>query len=471
MKCIYCGAETENIIDDEYVCLNCMNTLYMPCANCGELHDKEKMTCTDIGYVCSECLERDFTCCSDCGVWVHNDDICMVDGDWHCSECLEYYFTCCSDCGVWVHNDNTRTVRINRAGYEADVCAQCCDDSYSYCTACGAYVRNEEGTDRTYDGEWRCYECLNNSDYFIYCESCDTYYIESDMSFSESRQEWFCPNCYEEDEEDEEDDKVIQSYHSGHKGGLQFFEWPHERAQNQQLYYGIELEVENIMNRYDIETIAKETLQVLDTELWHCEHDGSLTDGCEFISQPITFAYLHSPRVERKIKSALALLSSKGARSYDTSHCGLHFHVSRAGLTPQAIVNLLVMTTRFKEVIFKLSRRTQTNFQQWSRTYDEITELTPAIKSDIKDDTIPYCNFDRYCMINLTNRATVEFRFFRGTLNPDSFYGSLNFIAFLVSYSLKCETESDITSSMKDFILEAKNYSNVLKNFMEKVGL
>lgn len=436
MKCIYCGEETENIIHGESVCLSCVNKLYVPCENCGELHDKEKMTETNIGYVCSECLEC--------------------------------YFTCCNDCGVWVHNDNTYTVRRNREGDEVDVCVYCCDNEYTFCEECGTYVRNEEGTDRTYDRQWRCYECLDNSESFTYCEGCDTYYRECDITYSESRQEWLCPDCYAEAEED---NSVIQSYHSGHKDGLNFFECPHERAQNQQLYYGIELEVENIVKRYDIETIAEEALQVLDTELWHCENDGSLTDGCEFISQPMTFEYLNSPRIEQKIKNALALLSAKGARSYDTSHCGLHFHVSRAGLTPQAIVNLLVMTTRFKDVVFKLSRRTEANFQRWSRAYDEITELTPAIKSSIKDDTIPYCNFDRYCMINLTNRATVEFRFFRGTLNPDSFYGSLNFIAFLVSYSLECETESDITSSMKDFILKAKNYSNELKNFIEKVGL
>lgn len=438
MKCIYCGEETENIIDDECVCLNCMNKLYVPCENCGELHDKGKMETTDIGCVCSECLEGDFTRC------------------FHC--------------GGWIHNDNIHTARSDRFGREVYVCEYCCNRLYTFCEECGEYVENEEGTDRTCDGQWRCYECLDNCGYY-YCEGCNTYYRECDITYSESRQAYLCPDCYEEAEKDEEDDTVIQSYHSGHKDGLHFYEWPHERAQNQQLYYGIELEVENIVKRYDIETIAEETLQVLDTELWHCESDGSLTCGCEFISQPMTFEYLNSSRIEQKIKSALALLSVKGARSYDTSHCGLHFHVSRAGLTPQAIVNLLVMTTRFKDVVFKLSRRTEANFQRWSRAYDEITELTPAIKSSIKDDTIPYYNFDRYCMINLTNRATVEFRFFRGTLNPDSFYGSLNFIAFLVSYSLECETESDITSSMKDFILKAKNYSGELKNFMEKVGL
>ena len=97
MKCIYCGVETENIIHNEYVCLTCMNILYVPCENCGELHDKEKMACTDTGYACSECLEHDYTCCNDCGVWVHNDNICTV----------------------------------YRAGNEVFVCAQCCKDSYS----------------------------------------------------------------------------------------------------------------------------------------------------------------------------------------------------------------------------------------------------------------------------------------------------------------------------------------------------
>ena len=122
-------------------------------------------------------------------------------------------------------------------------------------------------------------------------------------------------------------------------------------------------------------------------------------------------------------------------------------------------------------MIFKLSRRTEANFIRWSRAYDEITELTPAIKNSIKDETITYSNFDRYRMINLTNRATIEFRFFRGTLNHYSFFGALHFINFLVEYALKCETENDITMSEIEFIKQAKDYSGELKNLMEKVGL
>lgn len=129
MKCIYCGEKTENIINDECVCLNCMNRLYAPCENCGELHDKEKMTETDIGYICSECLESDFTRCFECG------DL--------------------------IHNDNIRTARSDRYGREVYVCEYCCNRSYTLCEECGEYVENEEGTERTSDGQWRCYECLD----------------------------------------------------------------------------------------------------------------------------------------------------------------------------------------------------------------------------------------------------------------------------------------------------------------------
>ena len=139
MKCVYCGEKTAIIIGDE----------------------------TDDEYVCSKCLER--------------------------------YFTSCSDCGVWVHNDDIRTVISE--GFEVYVCEQCCKNSYTFCEECGEYVRNEEGTYSTYDRQWRCYECLDNSMSFICCESCDTYYRERDVTYSESREEYLCPNCYEEDEE------------------------------------------------------------------------------------------------------------------------------------------------------------------------------------------------------------------------------------------------------------------------------
>ena len=94
MKCIHCEVETENIVNGEHVCSECVNKLYVPCEYCGELHEKEEMTATNIGYVCSECLEGDFICCNDCGAWIHVDD--------------------------------SYTVRRNREGSEVYVCEQCC---------------------------------------------------------------------------------------------------------------------------------------------------------------------------------------------------------------------------------------------------------------------------------------------------------------------------------------------------------
>ena len=163
MKCIYCGKETENIIHGECVCLSCVNKLYVPCANCGELHGKGKMTCTDIGYVCSECLEGDFTCCNDCGAWIHNDNIRMVRNRYDC---------------------------------EAFVCDDCCSNNYSYCLTCEEYSHYSIGTDNTFDGQWRCYSCLDDG--FVFCHNCNTYYRENVMKYCEALDEWLCPNCYDE---------------------------------------------------------------------------------------------------------------------------------------------------------------------------------------------------------------------------------------------------------------------------------
>ena len=138
--------------------------------------------------------------CIYCGKETETENI--IHGDYVCSECLENYFTRCYDCGAWVHNNNSHAV-INREDREVVVWEYCCDNLYTFCPECEAFVRSEEGTDRTFDEQWRCYECLDNSFHFVYCESCETYYRVGDMTYSESRQTWLCP------EEAEEDDTVI----------------------------------------------------------------------------------------------------------------------------------------------------------------------------------------------------------------------------------------------------------------------
>ena len=42
---------------------------------------------------------------------------------------------------------------------------------------------------------------------------------------------------------------------------------------------------------------------------------------------------------------------------------------------------------------------------------------------------------DRYYAVNLSNDDTIEFRLFRGTLNPDSFLATLELVNTIVCYS------------------------------------
>ena len=65
MKCIYCGEETENIINDEYLCSNCIDKVYVPCENCGVwVHNDDIRTVIREGrevYVCEQCCSHSYS--------------------------------------------------------------------------------------------------------------------------------------------------------------------------------------------------------------------------------------------------------------------------------------------------------------------------------------------------------------------------------------------------------------------------
>ncbi len=82
-RCDRCGDECEdvNLVYNRnsqiiYVCDNCQNEYYTPCADCGAYHPDEHMTETDDGsYVCQACLDEHYTRCQHCGKYCRTEDI------------------------------------------------------------------------------------------------------------------------------------------------------------------------------------------------------------------------------------------------------------------------------------------------------------------------------------------------------------------------------------------------------------
>ena len=92
--------------------------------------------------------------------------------------------------------------------------------------------------------------------------------------------------------------------------------------------------------------------------------------------------------------------------------------------------------------------------KKYDKTPDEVVE-------DMK------CyNLDRYHAINLTNRKTIEFRMFRGTLKSETFFATLQLVDTIVRY-VKDHTNNDIQSlQFTDLLItdESKSYWERVKN-------
>ena len=97
---------------------------------------------------------------------------------------------------------------------------------------------------------------------------------------------------------------------------------------------------------------------------------------------------------------------------------------------------------------------------EYSEDHDElIREL------NIKKDELE-CDGDRYMAVNLTNANTIEFRLFRGTLNPTAFFAALELVDVIVKLVInksfkeirKMEWDDIIHSADRDTFPELYEY-------------
>ena len=195
------------------------------------------------------------------------------------------------------------------------------------------------------------------------------------------------------------------------------------------LHIGFELEVDDgedyMRTIYDIKKLMGNGV--------YCERDGSLgSSGIEIISMPMNYdAYTKAP-----LKDLFQVCLNHGYRSHNTTTCGLHFHCDRRFLDENAVRRLEWFITKYYEtVIFNVSRRSSMiNMEQWanvSKALKADTELH-SIKTRLNKIEDGYewgvYDNDHHFAFNRENHNTVEFRFFRGTLNYDTFMMSYKFV-------------------------------------------
>lgn len=311
-------------------------------------------------------------------------DLTEFDGMLICRECLSTETVICTRCGerIWA-DDDAGSDRIH-------LCQSCYDNHYTTCEDCGRIIhQNDAYYDDDDSYEARCYHCYcrHQGDGAIN----DYYYKPEPIFYGESSR-----------------------------------------------YFGIELEVDD---GGEIDRKAAKILDVANSseERVYIKHDGSLNDGFEIVTHPMTLDY-HLK--EMPWAEILAKAREMGYTSHQAGTCGLHVHINRTafGDTEEAqdkvIARILYFFEKHWEELLKFSRRTYKQLKQWANRYG-LKEHPQEILNHAKGDR------ERYTCINLTNSHTIEVRIFRGSLKLNTLLATMQLLDRICDVAL-CFSDEEI---------------------------
>lgn len=309
------------------------------------------------------------TCCR-CGQTITGTPV-MMDDDPLCERCAEEETILCSRCGERIYRDD------NAGDENSPLCQSCYENHYYSCDHCGRIIHQD-----------------------------DAYYARDD----EDDEYPLCYTCYSTR------GKAIQDYY--------YKPEPLFRGDGPR-YFGAELEIdgagEDGENACEIMEIANSN----GLENLYCKHDGSLDDGFEMVTHPMTLDYHMREMPWKKILHSAVQM---GYTSHQAGTCGLHVHVNRNAFGKKereqdaVIARILFFFEKNWEELLKFSRRTQSQLNHWAARYgykDQPKELLDHAKKG---------NAGRYTSVNLTNADTIEFRIFRGTLKYNTLIATLQLL-------------------------------------------
>ena len=323
------------------------------------------------------------------------DQLIEFEDELYCSSCLGIETVVCSRCGrrVW-NNDNAGTD-------EFPLCERCYEDHYVNCTSCGRLIRAD-----------------------------DAYYDDFDDDSP------YCRECHAQ-----HDDSSIHNYY--YKPVPVFYGTGNR-------FFGVELEVDGAGEYDENAECTVYTANINGREHIYCKHDGSLEEGFEIVTHPMTLEYhMNKMPWERLLTKVKAM----GYTSHQAQTCGLHIHVNRISLgdtdnnRDACIARILYIFEKFWDELLKFSRRTPRQLERWAARYG-YKESPKDILDHAKKGT---CS-GRYTCVNLENHDTIEFRMFRGTLKLNTLIATLQLVNRVCDVALSLSDDDVKAMSWTTFV-------------------
>lgn len=336
--------------------------------------------------------------CSNCGQELPASQRIEFDGQELCPLCLEETTVICSRCGDRIWNDD------NEGTAETPLCGSCYDRYYTTCSRCGTLIHIHDA----------CYARDDEDEENPYCRNCFTR-IDSHHGIQDY---YYKPNPI--------------FYGEGNR------------------FFGVELEID--CGGEDSES-ADELMKIAnkgEIEHLYCKHDGSLDDGFELVSHPMTLDYHQK---EMPWAEILRCAAEMGYKSHQAGTCGLHIHVNRNAFgeteaqQDAVIARILYFFEKHWEELLKFSRRTQRQLDRWAARYGYKEQ-----PSDILEHAKKGGHGGRYTCVNLQNDSTIEFRMFRGTLKLNTLIATLQLVDRICDVALYLTDDEIKAMSWSTFV-------------------
>jgi len=417
--CVQCeqGFHRDELIltgHGDFVCDPCIDNHYGQSAEDDEYYLISELVrdAQSNEHVTQEQLENRHQYCEACCENVHQNNWDDTT-DQYCSDCMQYYNNCYR-CDTLTHEDDS--INVYDDGVMRQVCSRCNDRHYQECSSC-----NDRFDELNYDDDEDCDG---------YCEECS-----GNRTINPIKEYSYKPNAV-----------FKKSY-----------------STEEELYLGVELEVEidhSVANN-----------DFLNSPCIYMKKDGSLNNGFEIISHPMTLSY---HKKQFKWRDLLEGLISNDGKSHNTDTCGIHVHVSKNTIKAKEQWKLVEFMYKCRNNISILSRRKIFRYCEFKDTL-----AYGIVEHDrLLHDVIMNCkprNRDRYAALNFQNANTIEFRIFRGTLKSNTFFACLEFSKASVEFVTKhgysmfaIGDETYIWNNFCKFLSDSQKYNTLIKYLKSK---